>query len=119
MLGLGITVFLCSLSAVAAQTPAVATPTIPTSVFTASNSAVSQALATASLTPDLGNPAELSTYPQCAQICNNEVSIIAPDFTNLVEVCGVFFRTQTAACEVASCSNSSDVESMQCLLPKI
>ena len=47
-----------------AQSSLSATPTIPPGVTAAG--AVSSTLATATLNPDLGNPADLASYPLCA-----------------------------------------------------
>ncbi|KAL9053166.1 MAG: hypothetical protein Q9206_004037 [Seirophora lacunosa] len=105
-----------SVSAVLASTQLSisATPSIPPTV-TASE-AVSSVLATATLAPDLGNPADLSSYPRCAQICFNETTVniegvgsfygdgISGDPNNLNVSCGPEVRAATAGCEVATCS---------------
>ncbi|KAL9012934.1 MAG: hypothetical protein Q9173_002340, partial [Seirophora scorigena] len=96
------------------------TPSIPSTV-TASE-AVSSILATATLAPDLGNPAVLSSYPRCAanpsfkQICFTETTVnglgfaslygssLSGDTNNLNVNCGPDVRAATAGCEVATCT---------------
>lgn len=105
------------------------TPTIPPSVT--APGAVSSVLATATLSPNLGNPAALSSYPRCAvsfalafsweqvllkpltlhqQICNNETVIVIrqtsdPSFdqSSIQNSCSESFRSLTAGCEAATC----------------
>ncbi|KAM0798655.1 hypothetical protein BDR22DRAFT_361976 [Usnea florida] len=67
--------------------------------------AVSAILASATLTPNLGNPANLSNYPSCAQICSNEVlPQVECDVNDITCLCGPMSRALTAACEEVSCS---------------
>lgn len=107
------------------------TPTIPPSVTAAGP--VSSVLATATLAPNLGNPADISTYPTCAvgptpslsfrgplsqlttlkQICNNTTVVAiqqtgggSVDTSNLQVACGANFRSLTAGCEAAICDNA-------------
>lgn len=94
------------------------TPTIPPGVTAAS--AVSSVLATATLAPYLGNPANILSYPRCAQICNNETQVLeqrlslpgtgAVDLSNTKVACGASFRGLTAGCEAASCSSDAYAE---------
>ncbi|KAI4174165.1 MAG: hypothetical protein LQ343_002500 [Gyalolechia ehrenbergii] len=84
------------------------TPTIPPSVT--APTAVSSVLATATLAPDLGNPAYILSYPSCAQICNNETIVIGKAIgapygyaSDILLACGPDFRAATAGCEAATC----------------
>ncbi|KAL8677853.1 MAG: hypothetical protein Q9186_005765 [Xanthomendoza sp. 1 TL-2023] len=82
----------------------VATPTIPPGVTSAQ--AISSVFATASTSPDLGNPGNLSTFPLCAQICNNETfttGLASGDFTDLRVLCGPEIRGLTSGCQAATC----------------
>ncbi|KAM0798434.1 hypothetical protein BDR22DRAFT_891226 [Usnea florida] len=66
--------------------------------------AVSAVLATATPEPNIGNPANILTYPQCAQVCNNEsVPLATCDLTNIDCLCGSAFRSITAACQQITC----------------
>ncbi|KAL8935510.1 MAG: hypothetical protein Q9216_005388 [Gyalolechia sp. 2 TL-2023] len=91
------------------------TPTIPPSVTAATG--VSSVLATATLAPDLGNPANIISYPNCAQICNNETIAVGKTTGALYGnipldsyasdqtlACGADFRAATAGCEAATCT---------------
>ncbi|KAL8678695.1 MAG: hypothetical protein Q9186_004970 [Xanthomendoza sp. 1 TL-2023] len=84
-----------------------ATPTIPPDVT--APSAVSSVFATATLTPDLGNPVDLNTYPLCAQICTNTTTAIGlvpgSETGNLEILCGATFRGLTAGCLKATCND--------------
>ncbi|KAL9596663.1 MAG: hypothetical protein Q9219_005658 [cf. Caloplaca sp. 3 TL-2023] len=83
-----------------------ATPTYPPSVTGLDQA--SSILATASLTPNLGNPlggSEENAYPTCAGTCVNQTAALLTDPHSLSEVCGVEYRTQNAVCEVALCLN--------------
>ncbi|KAL8870683.1 MAG: hypothetical protein Q9174_003328, partial [Haloplaca sp. 1 TL-2023] len=87
-----------------------ATPTIPPGITQPSR--VSSVLATATLTPDRGNPADITTYPECAQYCNNATiaagaALGSPANVNSVEnLCSPDFRSLTAGCEIATCSDA-------------
>jgi len=50
-----------------------------------------------------GNPADLSSYPLCAQTCFNETY---PPCTTTECACGATFRSGAAACEAVSCSHA-------------
>ncbi|KAI4249817.1 MAG: hypothetical protein L6R42_008900 [Xanthoria sp. 1 TBL-2021] len=82
---------------------------IPTTVsFAPSVTGVDQAssiLATATPAPNLGNPAG-NVYPNCTLTCVNETAGLITEPNNLYQICGVLYRTQTAVCEAALCSDS-------------
>ncbi|KAL8888256.1 MAG: hypothetical protein Q9215_004272 [Flavoplaca cf. flavocitrina] len=61
-------------------------------------------LATATPAPNLGNPAE-NVYPDCTLNCVNKTASLLTDTNDLFEICGVAYRTQTAVCEAALCSD--------------
>ncbi|CAO1598949.1 hypothetical protein XANCAGTX0491_002697 [Xanthoria calcicola] len=82
---------------------------IPTTVsFAPSVTGVDQAssiLATATPAPNLGNPAD-NVYPDCTLTCVNETAGLITEPNNLYQICGVLYRTQTAVCEAALCSDA-------------
>lgn len=87
----------------AGLTTAAGVPTLPADATAVS--AVSAILATATLEPDLGNPADILNYPICAQTCSNEsVAIAGCDLSNIECTCGAAFRSASAACEEISCT---------------
>ncbi|KAL9576744.1 MAG: hypothetical protein Q9212_006850 [Teloschistes hypoglaucus] len=100
------------------------TPTIPPGVT--DQPAVSSILATATPAPNLGNPADLSTYPQCAQYCGNTTDAIggnpfgtpAGNTSDLTLVCNPRFRGLTAGCEAAIC-NATDYRTTQLLAQQV
>ncbi|KAI4256565.1 MAG: hypothetical protein L6R42_006143, partial [Xanthoria sp. 1 TBL-2021] len=65
----------------------------------------SSILATATPAPNLGNPAG-NVYPDCTLTCVNETAGLITEPNNLYQICGVLYRTQTAVCEAALCSDS-------------
>ncbi|KAL9596296.1 MAG: hypothetical protein Q9219_005891 [cf. Caloplaca sp. 3 TL-2023] len=85
------------------------TPTIPPTATAGSQ--VSSVLATATPAPNLGNPANILTYPACAQICNNETVAVAKrtgtdygDLNDVRNACDADFRAATAGCEAVTCT---------------
>ncbi|KAG7005766.1 hypothetical protein G7Y79_00018g045730 [Physcia stellaris] len=92
-----------------AQLSISSTPTVPASVTAATG----------------GNPANISTYPVCAQICSNETIVIAEaldasvgDFNNINTLCSPSFRSGNAGCQAATC-NSSDYQNTQILAQQL
>ncbi|KAL8964951.1 MAG: hypothetical protein Q9183_004118, partial [Haloplaca sp. 2 TL-2023] len=98
------------------------TPTIPPGITQPSR--VSSVLATATLNPDRGNPADISTYPECAQYCNNATVAAGDDLGNPINVnsvevlCGPNFRSLTAGCEAAVC-DAGDYQNTQLLAQQL
>ncbi|KAI4238057.1 MAG: hypothetical protein LQ352_007900 [Teloschistes flavicans] len=100
------------------------TPTIPPGVT--GQPAVSSILATATPAPNLGNPADILTYPQCAQYCNNVTVAIggtprgtpAGNPSDLTVACSANFRSLTAGCEAAIC-NATDYQKTQLLAQQL
>ncbi|KAL8686464.1 MAG: hypothetical protein Q9218_007088 [Villophora microphyllina] len=118
------------------------TPTIPPGVT--GQPAVSSILATVTPAPNLGNPANILTYPNCAvrsdpsfyeigasadlsqQICSNETAVIGGDPigtspgnpNDLSVACGVRYRSLTAGCEAATC-NATDYQKTQLLAQQL
>lgn len=83
------------------------------------NTAVSAVFATATPEPDIGNPASILTYPQCAQVCNNEsIPLATCDLNNIDCLCGTGFRSVTAACQQITCS-ASDLARTQILSQQV
>ncbi|KAL8912481.1 MAG: hypothetical protein Q9171_002494 [Xanthocarpia ochracea] len=81
-----------------------ATPSIPPSVTRVPD--VNSILATASTVTDIGNPGRITSYPPCAQICNNEtiaVDFVSGDLSDVRVLCGPDFRSLTAGCQAATC----------------
>lgn len=114
-----------TLNAILSATPILipTTPAINPSLTAAT--AVSSILATATLTPNLGNPANILSFPLCAQICNNETVAIAGatsnpygDLTNLRNLCGPRFRSAEAGCQAATC-NIQDYQNTQILAQQL
>lgn len=138
------TSLLATLSALSTKQYSISTtPTIPPGVT--DQPAVSSILATATPAPNLGNPADLSTYPQCAvsssllsskffirdllvdqQYCNNNTVAIggnpigtpAGNTSDLTVACGPRFRSLTAGCEAAIC-NATDYQKTQLLAQQL
>ncbi|KAI4099236.1 MAG: hypothetical protein L6R37_006038 [Teloschistes peruensis] len=119
------TSLLATFSALSTQQYSISTtPTIPPSVT--NQPAVSSILATATPAPNLGNPADLSTYPQCAQYCNNNTVAIggnpvgtpAGNPGDLTVACSARFRSLTAGCEAAIC-NATDYQKTQLLAQQL
>ncbi|KAL8789936.1 MAG: hypothetical protein Q9195_006597 [Heterodermia aff. obscurata] len=86
-----------------------ATPTIPAGITRVSQ--LFSVLATASTTPDLGNPANIANYPLCAQICTNDTIVIGKqvgtpygDGDSLEVLCSPRFRAANAGCQAATCT---------------
>ncbi|KAL8764605.1 MAG: hypothetical protein Q9194_006947 [Teloschistes cf. exilis] len=119
------TSLLATISALSTQQYSISTtPTIPPGVT--DQPAVSSILATATPEPNLGNPADLSTYPQCAQYCNNNTVAIggnpvgtpAGNTSDLTVACSARFRSLTAGCEAAIC-NATDYQKTQLLAQQL
>ncbi|CAF9924747.1 MAG: hypothetical protein HETSPECPRED_005677 [Heterodermia speciosa] len=67
----------------------------------------------------LGDPAQLSSYPTCAQVCGNEANQFPRcDRSNVTCVCGPEYRSETAACESLTCS-PTDYEKTQILAAQL
>ncbi|KAL8849150.1 MAG: hypothetical protein Q9221_005873 [Calogaya cf. arnoldii] len=81
-----------------------ATPTIPATVT--SVEAVNSIFATASTSPDVGNPGSIPDYPLCAQICNNStlaVNLVQEDTSDVRVLCGPRYRALASGCQAATC----------------
>ncbi|KAL8804711.1 MAG: hypothetical protein Q9182_002403 [Xanthomendoza sp. 2 TL-2023] len=79
-----------------------------TATYAASVTGVDQAssvLATATPAPNRGNPAGGDPYPECAVNCADLSAGGLSDPNDLSQVCGVQYRTRTAICEAAICSD--------------
>ncbi|KAL8684020.1 MAG: hypothetical protein Q9186_000050 [Xanthomendoza sp. 1 TL-2023] len=52
-----------------------------------------------------GDPTDINNFPACAINCSDQSSGLLSDPNDLSQICGVRYRTRTAVCEAAICSD--------------